>query len=86
MAVTAAACQVSRRRSAVVYTGPHTRDSRRTASNICAAINICAATVVWVHAQQAEFLAELAKGRTWAAWGTTVMVLLTIVLIVLTIL
>ena len=32
-----------------------------------------------------EFLAELAKGRTWAAWGTTVMVLLTIVLIVLTI-
>ena len=32
----------------------------------------------------AEFLAELAKGRTWAAWGTTVMVLLTIVLIVLT--
>lgn len=33
----------------------------------------------------AELLAELAKGRTWAAWGTAVMVLLTIVLIVLTV-
>jgi hypothetical protein len=30
-------------------------------------------------------LAELAKGRTWAAWGTAVIVLLTIVLIVLTV-
>jgi hypothetical protein len=33
----------------------------------------------------AEFLAELAKGRTWAAWGTAVMVLLTIALIALTV-
>jgi hypothetical protein len=32
-----------------------------------------------------ELLAELAKGRTWAAWGTAVIVLLTIVLIVLTV-
>jgi hypothetical protein len=33
----------------------------------------------------AELIAELAKGRAWAAWGTAVMVLLTIVLIVLTV-